>query len=430
MTPAQIQALVEQLTPIQARFRKASSPLSAQLNTATFTALGQQQPVQISSVGLGYALLTEWTFTLSIVNSATQAETFEVSPLFPYCLVTNSQVQINGGATVLSASGIGTYATMTRQRKGSRALSQVQNNGSTGAFITNAGLDPALYRNSTMTNLTPTAASASTTPAFPTLSGISTISVAGSSTGTWTFSFYTVEKLALDRDSMLGALPLQNNSTFANLTRTIVSTLSGTWGSSSTQLTLPFSAAGAQLTFSLTTATAKTTYLFCSVPSDPALYAPMVQNSYQIQEQTGITVTATGAQGFSYNIPQNAYLLAASIYGADTNGVVVPYSWLDPLILQYNSGTIQPVTQYQGRERAWQRLNYNYDPANTPGLRYWDGEETSDDLNASDDMGWLNTYAAASPQLVGTVASTISTNVAVALTREQIVAGSVSVIGG
>jgi hypothetical protein len=88
------------------------------------------------------------------------------------------------------------------------------------------------------------------------------------------------------------------------------------------------------------------------------------------------------------------------------------------------------VTQFQGRERAWQYLNYDGDQANVPGLRFWDGEETSDDITASDDMGWLDTYAAASPQLVGTVASATGLNANIQLTREQVVAGSVSVIGG
>lgn len=416
ITPADIAQIVEQLTPIQQRFRKASSPLSVSLPQVSFSALGQQAPTRISSVGLGTRIVSHWHLEITVANSDAAAETFDVSPLFPYNVVANTTVQINGGATVYSAGGLGTLAAMTRQRRGSRRLSNA------GGF--GPALDPSLVRVSLGSELTATNAG----NADKYLSGIKSVSVAASasSNNVITVDFYTVEKLCLDRDSLLGALPLQNGSTYANLVRQIVGALSGTRN----DLSMPFYTAGSSLTFSLTKCTVDSTYEFWSVPSDPSLYQAMIANSYQVQEQTAINTASTGAGAFVYNLPQNIYLLAASMYTVDSSGIALPFADLDPIKIVYNAGSIVPVAQYQGRQRASQYLSYDADPDNIAGLRFWDGEDTSDDINATDDAGWLDTYSAASPQIVADVASGASTALTTNITREQVVAGAVQSIGG
>ncbi|MCL4499969.1 MAG: hypothetical protein M1335_07000, partial [Chloroflexi bacterium] len=273
LTPADIQAIVESMTPIQARFRQQSSFLKVTLAQAKFTALGQNVPTTMSSVGLGVRAITEWNATITVANSATTAATFTVSPNFPFNLISNTSIQINGGATVYSASGVAGLDVQTRQRKGSRRFTSVQ---SGWAAALGPSLDPSIISTNTLgSNLTPT----NGTAIAPKMSGVASVSVAASasSSNTWVLKWVTIEKLALDKDSLLGALPLQNNSTFVQIARSIQGALSGTRN----DMTMPFYSAGASLTFTLTTLTADTTYEFCSVPADASLYQAMISNSYQ-----------------------------------------------------------------------------------------------------------------------------------------------------
>src|SRR5216683_3305997 len=150
-------------------------------------------------------------------------------------------------------------------------------------------------------------------------SGIASTSIAASATGVVTVDFWTVEKLCLDRQSLLGMLPLQNNSTYATLTRQVVN---NAIGAGPNNHAFPFFTAGAvpgTLTHTAV-ATVTSTYDFWSVPSDPGLYQEMVQNSYQVQQQQSLAVSVTGAAALIYNIPQNQFLVAAHIWAFDTQG--------------------------------------------------------------------------------------------------------------
>lgn len=428
LTPSDMAALTEQLTPIQARFRDQSSILKQPLNTLTFTGLGQTQAGQINSVGLGIRLVTEHSIVITVANSSTAAQTFSVSKMFPYNLITNTQIQINGGATVFSASGMATLVTMTRQRMMSRRQTQFGQSTAVGP-----SLDPALMRISWGSNLTPTNTAATAQPGS--LSGVASASVAGSAAtnNTITATFYTIEKLVYDYDSLLGALPLQNNSTYANVSRSVIGALSTTAALSATvnEFNTPFYSAGANLTFTLTSYAANSTYVFASVPSDPGLYLPMISNSYQIQEATNLICSSTGTLALLYNIPQNQYLVAGHIIGTDGNGAVLSPLGLGRLVLQYNGGALVPIVEQQGRSRAEQFLLYAYDAQlSIPGVRSWDGDATSDSIMSTDKMGWLDAYSAATPQLGVDVPSGTAVNIQYNIARESVVAGSVSVIGG
>ena len=430
ITPADIMAAVEALTPIQARFRQQSTFLHTVLPQASFTTpgLGQDVPVQLSNVGLAVRLITEWNITLQVVNSATNAATFNVSPLFPYNLIANTSVQINGGAAIYNCSGPADLSLMTRQRRGARKLTG-QQTGWAAAF--GNALDPSLLPKFTLgSNLTATNAGATVAD----LSGVASISVAGSAgagaNSQITLKFITIERIVLDLDSLLGAPPLQNNQTFVQVTRRLVGALSGTRDDRK----VPFYGAAGSLTFSLISGTADTTYEFASVPPDAALYQALVTNSFQQQEQSSFVVSSTGSEAWSYPIPTNNYLVALHNIGVDGNGAALngydDVNGLGLLKLVYAGATILPVREMPFRHRALDYWTRDFDPRTMPGLRLWDGEATTDDITASDNMGWLDAYNTSQPTELIDVGSSVTTNVTANITRESVVVGNVQQVGG
>lgn len=411
MTPADIAALVDALTPAVAQFRQQSTPMQVPLNAQVFTAAGQSMGSQIASVGLGWMLEREHNVTITIDNTATSAQVVDVSPLFPFNLLNKTQVEINGGATVYNVSGIGTLAVMSRMLKGFWSFSNL------GGF--GPALNPSQVRvavtGGTVTNAT-----------SPTLSGIASISIAASTTCTITVTFYEYIKLALDADSLLGALPLQNNSTYAVVTGNVQNAINGTTPAFPVYVATTWPTT-ATVTFS---DTVNQTYDFWSIPPQPQLYQQMVQNSYQVQEASSLTVSATGTGALSYNLPQNAYQVAAHIWGFDSTGTPLAATALSRMLLQYNAGSVVPVVKYQGRDRARSYQVYEDDRQGFPGYRVWDGNATTNDISDADNAGWVDTYAAATPQLLADVASEVSVPITYSVTREAVVASAVQVVGG
>jgi hypothetical protein len=64
------------------------------------------------------------------------------------------------------------------------------------------------------------------------------------------------------------------------------------------------------------------------------------------------------------------------------------------------------------------------------GYRLWDGADTTEALTITDDAGWVDTYAAAEPQLAIDVLAGTVTPISYNVTREAIVAGAVQQLGG
>lgn len=411
-TPVDIQALLDEITPVVAKFREQSSQLQASLKQAVLTGT-TQVPTRISSVGLGYALETEHTLVFTFDNTATVAQEISVSPLFPFNALGKTEIEINGGATVYSADGVGTLYTGYRTRTGSFRLSKEGGYG--------PAMSPAYLRIALGAGVTATA----TADDVRSCSGIASLSVAASTTATVTCTFYTYERLVLDEMSMLGALPLQNNSTWASLTRQLVSP-TGT-----TQQAPLYVAGGFPATCTVTAQdTVETTYDFCSVPSDPALYRDMVENSFQIQQAQGLTADASGSEALQYDIPQNNYLVALHLNAYDGNGNSLAFGTIDPFRVVYNAGGIKPIVRYNGRERARVKRNYADDRMGNPGYWLWDGEDTTGNIKAADNMGWIDTYAAATPQIIADIADGTVLPVRYSVTRESVVAGAVQVVGG
>jgi hypothetical protein len=421
--PQSIEALVEMLTPAITAFRRASVPMSTELDEGSFgssssSGLGATDTRRIDNVGLGYRIVREHTDTYVFTNTNTAAETVSISPWFPFNIIARNTVQLNGGAITFSASGTGTVVTGLRTRRGALASG------------IGTGMSAALVRISAGSGLTLTAATGPSASGYKSLSVAA--STAGGAAGTLTVTWYEIIRLAHSRNDLLGALPLQNNKVYAQL---ISVTNSAGIGSSTTDQSTPFynNSSSADLTMSYY-GTVKSTYKFWAVPANPALYAPLVQNSFQVNEQTAISTQSSGEDAFKYDIPQNTYLIAMHLLTRDTNGAFTSVNsslaGLTKARIQYNGGSVIPVVFRAGRHRAEQWADYGEDFYQLPGYLLWDGSNTSDELTESDQAGWIDTYYAASPQLVGDVDSAVSTPLTSSLVREVLVPGAVQVVGG
>lgn len=419
LTTADIEALVEQMAPAVAKFREQSSPLKVALDSQTLN-LGDSKQIRIASVGLGLRIISHHSVVVSFINAAGGAVVVNFSNVAPYNMLRQTQIQINGGATVYAADGLATFAVMTRNKPGTWDTSTGPNGF--GPSLSKALVKVTNGANSTITNV----------GAAGNFTGIASTSIALTATGVITFDFWTVEKLALDRQSLLGMLPLQNNSTFATLTRQLSSNMIGPGPNNHA---FPFFTAGAVPGTLTHTAvdTVTSTYDFWSVPGDPGLYQEMVQNSYQVQQQQSLAVSVNGPAALTYNIPQNQFMVAAHIWAFDSQGNLLPQDIGGITLLQllYNAGSVRPVQHFADRERAAQFLDYGDDRQFVGGYRFWDGEDTTELIQMSDQAGWIDTYAAATPQLVGDIAAS-ETNLPLTLsiTRESVVAGAVQVVGG
>lgn len=412
MTPADIAALAEELMPAITKFRRSSFIQVAKLPDMSLAA-GQQSSTQISNVGLGLYTNTEHTAVFTVANSAAGGQTATLGPTFPWNLVTSTDISVNGGASVYSAPGYEGLLAALRNKRGSLG-------GNQRALVAASGLGAGFVRLTAGTGITFTAGAG--------LSGIVTVNVAASTNtpNNLTVVWYTREKLCRDLDSMIGALPLQNNNTYATIARTLTGALTGASGTS-----FPFSALGANTTVALSSYTARTRYFYASIPGDPSLYQQIIGNSYQTLTQRNITVSATGVNALDYRIPQNQFLTALHIVGIDNSGnYLVPITAYGNYVLQYNSGGVVPLQRNIGETVFSDVLDYDAYLGDMPGYLLWDGNNTADSIIQTDDMGWLDCYRAAQPEFLADLSSGTSIPVSFNILRESVVAGSVQTVGG
>lgn len=407
--PAEIAQLLQSMTPIMQQFRENSAPMTVKLGSMTFENPGDDDSIRITSVGLGWRIRSHHSVTFNFSNSAASAVTVNLSGHFPFNLLANTNIQINGGTSTYSASGPSGLVVYGRNRRGFFAP---QNNG----------LSQALCRITVGAGLTLTQSS------LFSFSGYSSVSVAASTENAqMTIDFYTFEKVAYNEDTLLGALPLQNNSVYAQLTRTLASSFIGS------QPNIPMYVTGgvpSTLTVTLANYEVEQYYDFWSVPNNAQLYAPMVNNSYQVQEQKNMTVNATGSEAMTYDFPQNQFLVAAHILGRDGNNNPLAWNALPLARIVYNGSSIIPVVMDADTTRSEQYADYGADIFAIPGYRLWDGDATTDSITMSDEAGWVDTYNAATPQMVNDVATTVVTPITYSVTREVVIAGAVQTIGG
>lgn len=415
-----VQATTMELSmPALMAFRQQSTPLEVPLDTQSIAlpVQGNQLTSRITNVGLGYAIITKHTMTWFVSNSSGGgAQTFTIGKTFPWSCIGNTQVQINGGAVVYSVSGYGGLLVAGRNRRGFF--------GQSNLLGTQAGVNTTMVQLTFGAGLTPTAGA--------TMSGVASVSVALSTVNALlTAVWYTYEKLAFTRDGLLGALPLQNNSTFATVQRTLGVIAAG--ASNPTSNVLPFGATGANVTIVPQTYKYDQTYRFWSVPSNPALYAPMVQNSYQVLEQAANIANATGSFAATYNLPQNNYLTALHIVAQDSSAGpnwVVPSTTFTNFRLQYNAGSVIPVQREIRRHEFLAWFDYQYQPEDLAGYLLWDGNDTTEDIASTDTAGWVNLYDTANPQFQFDIAGAPTLPIVYSAIRESVVAGAVAVVGG
>ena len=419
-SPTTLDELIANLTPAIAKFRAASSPLSVALDTVAIANsagslanfAGAEPAIRVPNVGLGYRIVREHNLTITLDNTAASAVTINFGSRFPYDLISKSTLDINGGGTPFSASGWGSLLALGRQRPGFWKSSGDNAPGLSRALVRISASGGTLNAN---------------TSGQWSASGYQSVTVAASTTCTLTVTFYTIEKLAKDRTGLIGALPLQNNSTYATLTTKILGAITGTNAQFPLWVATTFPST---VTVGVPSYTISGRYKFWSVPSNQALFAEMVSNSYQIQEASGVQIPATGNDAFKYDLPQNCYFGAAHMQFVDGNGAFIAFDDISPLKVEYNAGSVIPVNEPQGTQRAEQYADYDGDLANLPGYVLWDGDNTSESLLDTDDTGWINTYAVAKPQLVADVAGGVVTPALATITREVLVVGSVVVVGG
>lgn len=423
MTPTDIATLVEQLTPAATRFRKSSTLLSVKLPTVNYTQQGDDQTARFANVGLGYLVVSHHNIKVTLKNAGTGAEIVKFSPWFPYTLLNSQQIAINGGAATYSCNALGGMLVAARPRRGMLSLNTRAGRGE--------ALDPALFLMSADSNGTFTSVNDGTFPAQ--LCGATQLSIAGSTSSVLTLDFVTFEKVVSDFDSGVGALPLQNNSTYATIERILQSAFATT---STTDQRFSFFNAGADVTVNAVSGSTDSLYYFASVPPDQALYNDMVTNSYQVQQQRSVAAGGTGTQAWVYNVPQNLFLTGAHVVfrdgnnqSIDTRPVTANFANFQVV---YNGNSIQPVLQTQWVQGGVDYMNMGDGRASgeVAGYLKWDGEATSNTLTSTDEMNWIDTYNAATPQITADLATTLTTTVNGDVTREAIVSGSVQVVGG
>lgn len=395
-------------------FRQQAVFQEVSLKQMSISAIGGDDTQQIASVGLGFRTKRHHKLTLSVSNAGAGAEIFKISPLFPFNISKLVEIAVQGSATVHSVGGPADLLIAMRNARGSLHMSQLGGYG--------YGLDPALVHFSEIdATMTPTNAAI----ADQCMCGIKSISVAAATVNKpLVIEWYSEEKFAQNKTNLMGALPLQNSSVFATIKETMVNSLVTT---NATDTTTPFYDAGADVTMALTSYTIDTTYEFATVPNNPALYQAMIQNSYQLQQQNGLTVNATGAEALDYTLPTKQYLTALHILAVDGNGAPLGFADLSKLQLQYGGGVIHPMTRFPNRGRGDQYKVYGHDLAHIAGYFLWDGEATTDSIVNADSMGWLNLYNISDAHLIADVAAGKVTPIKYSVIREQVVAGALKI---
>lgn len=414
LTPADIQAIANELQPTVTAFREQSTLIPTALDDTTLK-LGSTVQNRIDSVGLGVFTVTEHQVQVALKNTATTSVKVSLSPWAPYNSLARTTVGVNGATSTYNASGVMGLMIAGRMVRGMFK-----------GFAEGNGLSQAFQQNN-LTTASNISSSTGSSILNPSITGVQDITVAASSTANLTFNFITIEKLAYSKDAPLGAMPLQNNQVFATINRTLAGSL---LGDNSQTMFYVSGGAPSTLTASLTSWTTKTEYDFWSIPSNPALYADFVNNTFQIAEVDSFAVPISGQSAFKYNLPDNMFMIAMHFLGQDANGSYLPFGKsFTQAKITYNGDTVTPVNLYMNRLRAKQFQAYDADVNNLPGYALWDGDDTADNITQTDSSGWINLYSVSSPKFVADIASGQAMPLTYAIARESIIAGAVNQVG-
>jgi hypothetical protein len=227
------------------------------------------------------------------------------------------------------------------------------------------------------------------------------------------------------RDILLGLLPLQNNSVYANVQLTAPAIL----GTTAVSPLFVAGAIPATLSNSANAITVKPTYNFFAIPSpnNVNLYGFFVARSYMLLSQPNNTVSNTGAEALQYSIPNNFYLVSMLSTIRDGNGdlVDVPTA-MDYPYLNYNN-TARVDRKSIRTKLAAQELYYGAIPCG-PGQMLWDGASSGVLQNSAWSTAFLDMYLANNPQLRADIAAGTTTPISYSVCREQLVPAQVQVL--
>jgi len=400
------------LLQLSENFMNRSEQNCIQLNDVTLTP-GQTTNFIVQNVGLGESLELMISGSINIQNTAATAATIQVSPEFPFNLISNLLVQFNGQTVLHSLSGYELLGIMAKRSKGMFIGART----SAGAvFSQNNTQIPNVFASLGITNGTVIAGTG--------LTGVSSITVNATSTGVLTFRMYVNLPFTLRQDLLLGMIPMQNNSVYCNVSITMPAL-----SLQATTPIVPLHGAPATANVISTVITAKPTYNFWSipVPNDATLYAYLVSYNYMLLSQVANNLPRTGVEAMQYNLGNNFFLLSllATIRNAGNVLVDVPLAIENPHI-NYN-GTIRVDRRDIHTRNARQTMHYET-IASPLGQLLWDATDVHYEPNSTNTTKWLNMYLANNPQFIADIQEAVTVPGSFSVLREQLVPANVQLL--
>jgi hypothetical protein len=405
------------LVNLSEMFMERSEANCIKLNQVTVNP-GQQVTFTVQNVGLGESLEFLVTGAINIKNTAGAPADVSLSPEFPFNIFSNILTQFNGSTVINSLSGYELLGVMAKRGKGV-LLGQGASAGTdnTGDQV-NARVNRSTAWATAGTDLTITAGNG--------LLGISKVTVAANKTGVLNFGMYLHLPYTMRNDILLGLIPMQNNSVYANVQLTCPLLLGATAAS-------PLYVTGGvpgTLTVDSTAIQCQPTYNFWAIPmpNDPKLYQYLVSHSYMLLSQPANPISKTGPEALVYNMPNNYYLLTLLLTLRDGNGALQNIaSALDNPYLSYN-GTAR-VDRRDIKTRL-ARQNLFYEGISSPlGQLIWDGTADVTHLsNGANSTKWLNMYLANNPQFIADVVNGLTVPASFSMLREQLVPANVQIV--
>lgn len=419
----QAQPFVPNTITVQAlseRLMNSSENNCIRMNPVTLAA-GQQTTFKLDNVGLGESLDLLITGQVDIVNSDAQnAAVIALSPHFPYDLISNILVQFNGQTVLHNLSGIEALGIMVKRNK-NLLIGKTASGAAGGAFVQSTVRLPqqVAWIATSDNDVTLTAGNG--------LTGVSSISVDASTTGSVTFGCYISIPFTMRKNLLMGLLPMQNNSVYASVSLTVPG-LTGTTAASPFYVAAGWPATAA---LTMTTLAAQPTYHFWSIPTpnNAALYEYLISHSYMLQSDVGNTLTAVGAEALQYKLPNNYYLLSLLLTFRDGAASGLPidvYNFIDNPFLNYN-GTARVGRMDRITRAARQAIHYEGVPT-VWGQLLWDATDIDYLANGMNSTQWLNMYRANNPTFVADILTGPTVPVTFSALREQLVPAQVKIV--
>jgi len=375
--PPDLQAMIEAAVPnvITRTFRQNSNPQRTQLQISTGTSLGSQIIQRLENIGLVQKLNLLVSASIVLANANSSASTVTPNVSFPYNVLSNIAVMINANNQIVNASP---YALLHENfiRHRFRLQDLVQ-----------AGT----YTQDTHLSVSVSGTGSSLSGGFPGTDGSSgyTITCGASGNTTISVSFVLEIPFVLNEETLVGLLPLQNNTTQINLVSTINPTAAGNGNAI-------FSALPSGVTLSSIAVTVQPSQVFWTVPQNPALYQSLVANSFQIVELPNNPIVNTGTDAVKYLAQLETYLLRCWFILRDSNNNLL--STLKNIVNNvkvYYNAVVPVYNEYYAIHRAEQRALYGTEFG--PGVVLWDGNSTVGKPNEGDDSAWLDMFQTANP---------------------------------